>query len=53
MNLELEELKHSTINDFNDLFKNCYSKPGRPNFFKKSNYKYSIYFIIINNLFNM
>jgi hypothetical protein len=42
VNLELEELKLSNKNDFDNLFKNCYSKPGKPNFFKKSNNKYII-----------
>jgi len=35
--LEIDEIKKANKDDFNDLFMSCYAKPGKANFFKKSN----------------
>jgi len=37
--MELKEIeKRDNQNDFKVLFKKCYSKPGKANFFKKSKF---------------
>ncbi len=37
--MEMLEIEKAKNDDFDDLFKKCYSKPGKANFFKKSKYK--------------
>lgn len=36
--MELREIEKANKNDFDFLFKSCYSKPGKANFFKKSKF---------------